>query len=96
MKTAAISDLKARLSEYLDKVKAGEEVVITDRGKPIARLLPLSRTKGVRDSLLGMEKKGLLRLGPGKLPKNFWTMSRAEDPKGSVLRALLEERENGR
>jgi len=33
MKTAAVSELKARLSEYLNQVKAGMEVLITDRGK---------------------------------------------------------------
>jgi hypothetical protein len=31
-----------------------------------------------------------------KLPKNFWRMPRAEDRQGLVLKALLEEREEGR
>jgi hypothetical protein len=39
-----------------------------------------------------MEKQGLIRLGSGKLPRNFWTMPRGEDPRGLVLKALLEER----
>jgi hypothetical protein len=43
-----------------------------------------------------MEKAGLIRLGPGKLPKDFWKMPRSEDPEGLVLKALLEEREGGR
>jgi hypothetical protein len=43
-----------------------------------------------------MEKRGLMRLGSGKLPKDFWTMPKAEDSEGLVLRALLEERERGR
>jgi prevent-host-death family protein len=33
-------DAKNRLSELLDKVEAGEEVVITRRGKPVARHVP--------------------------------------------------------
>jgi len=33
MKSAAISKLKASLSEYLDRVKAGEEVIVTERGR---------------------------------------------------------------
>jgi prevent-host-death family protein len=41
MKTAAVSALKASLSEYLAGVKAGEEIIVTDRGKPIAKLMPL-------------------------------------------------------
>jgi prevent-host-death family protein len=96
MKTAAVSELKARLSEYLNQVKAGMEVLITDRGKPVARLVPVSRNKDLKESLVRMEKQGLIRLGPGKLPKDFWKFSRPEDPKGLVLKALLEEREAGR
>jgi len=96
VKIAAVSKLKAYLSEYLNQVKAGNEVLITDRGKPVARLVPVSRTRAVGESLARMEKQGLIRLGSGKLPKDFWAMPRAEDPKGLVLKALLEERKEGR
>ncbi len=96
MKTAAVSELKARLSEYLNRVKSGEEVLITDRGNPVARLLPVSRARSVRPTMATMEKRGLIRLGSGKLPKDFWTMPKAEDSEGLVLRALLEERKGGR
>ncbi|MGH3144697.1 MAG: type II toxin-antitoxin system prevent-host-death family antitoxin [Rubrobacter sp.] len=34
-------ELKARLSEYLLRVRAGEVVLVTDRGKPVARLVPV-------------------------------------------------------
>jgi prevent-host-death family protein len=40
----AVSELRAHLSEYLDRVRAGDEVVITDRGIPVARLLGLTTT----------------------------------------------------
>ena len=33
--------MKARLSEYLARVKAGEEVLVADRGRPVARLVPV-------------------------------------------------------
>jgi len=96
MKTAAVSELKARLSEYLNQVKAGMEILITDRGKPVARLVPLSRPKDLKESLVRMEKEGLIRIGSGKLPKNFWRMHRPDDSNGMVLKALLDEREAGR
>lgn len=96
MKTAAVSELKARLSEYLNQVKAGMEVLITDRGIPVARLVPLSRSKDLKESLVRMEKEGLIRIGSGKLPKNFWRMHRPDDSNGMVLKALLDEREAGR
>jgi len=96
MKIAAVSKLKASLSEYLNQVKAGHEVLITDRGKPVARLVPILRRKNTRESITRMEKQGLLKLGSGKLPKDFWSMPRPEDPNGLVLKALLEERKGGR
>ena len=49
-----------------------------------------------KESLIKMEKQGLLKLGSGKLPKDFWTLPRPEDTNSLVLTALLEEREKGR
>jgi prevent-host-death family protein len=40
MKEIQASDAKARLAELLDEVERGETIVITRRGKPIARLVP--------------------------------------------------------
>jgi hypothetical protein len=42
-----------------------------------------------------MEKQGLIKLGSGKLPKNFGPCPEGEDPQGLVL-ALLEEKKEGR
>ena len=38
--TIGIRELKARLSETMRRVKAGETIVITERGEPIGRLVP--------------------------------------------------------
>ncbi|MEJ7742578.1 MAG: type II toxin-antitoxin system prevent-host-death family antitoxin [Nocardioidaceae bacterium] len=35
----AISTLRAELSSWIERARAGEEVVVTDRGTPVARLL---------------------------------------------------------
>jgi len=40
MKSAKVSQLKARLSEYLAQVRRGETVIVCDRNTPIARLVP--------------------------------------------------------
>ncbi len=40
MTEVRISELKARLSEYLRKVRRGQVVVVLDRETPIARLVP--------------------------------------------------------
>lgn len=96
MKTAPVSELKSRLSQYLDRVKAGEEVLITDRGTPIARLSPISPSKSRRGAMAGLERSGLINLGSGKISKAYWGIPTPKDPGGSVLKALLEEREKGR
>lgn len=36
-----VRELKQQLSRYLDQVEAGAEVVVTDRGRPKARLVPI-------------------------------------------------------
>lgn len=101
METAGVADLKARLSEYLARVKSGEEVLVTDRGRPVARLVPVG-TETVADDeaeaarLRTMEKEGLLRLGSGRLPEGFFEKERPEDPEGLLVEAVLEERERDR
>lgn len=37
-----IRELRAHLSRYVEQVKAGEEIVVTEHGKPVARLLPMN------------------------------------------------------
>ena len=38
----AITELRAHLSEWLERARGGDEIVITDRGVPVARLLGLT------------------------------------------------------
>lgn len=44
MKTVKIAELKDRLSEHLRAVERGAEVVVTDRNRPIARIVPIADT----------------------------------------------------
>lgn len=96
MKTAAVAKLKATLSQHLAWVKAGEEVIVTERGTPIAKLVPLPRSVLRSPEILALVRAGLARPGSGRLPRGFWRMPRPKDPAGASLRALLEEREHGR
>ncbi|MGB3683875.1 MAG: type II toxin-antitoxin system prevent-host-death family antitoxin, partial [Rubrobacteraceae bacterium] len=64
MKSAGVTDLKAWLSEYLARVKSGEEVLVTDRGRPVARLVPVGVETIADDEaettrLREMEREGL-------------------------------------
>jgi prevent-host-death family protein len=97
MKSAAVSQLKARLSECLAKVKAGEELIVLERGKPIAKLVPITRDRAADSGqLVDLVRAGLIRLGAGALPKDFWKLPRPKDRKGKVLQALLDERAESR
>ncbi|MGH2794931.1 MAG: type II toxin-antitoxin system Phd/YefM family antitoxin [Actinomycetota bacterium] len=42
MKSVKIAELKNHLSEHLRSVEAGDEIVVTDRNRPIARIIPIS------------------------------------------------------
>lgn len=45
MSTVTLADAKAHLSHLIDQVEAGNEVVITRRGKPVARISPVEKPK---------------------------------------------------
>lgn len=97
MTYAAVSQLKASVSEYLSRVKAGEEILITDRGKPIAKIIPLQRSDDMMDTrMLHLERTGLARVGKGQTPEEIWESPVARDSAGQALAALLDERESER
>lgn len=52
-----IREFKAQLSHYLQRVKSGESLVITERGKPIGRIVPTGRD--LHSRLEGMVAAGL-------------------------------------
>lgn len=93
MTTAGVAELKAHLSQYLDRVRAGEEVLVTDRGRPVARLVPAIPT--MDDHLADLERRGLVRRGTGTLPDGFFDEPLPESSR-SLTEALIEERREGR
>lgn len=95
MTTTSISELKARLSAYLDMVRHGDEVLITDRGRVIARLAPVTgelMEDSRRDLLV---RSGRLRPPTASLPKKVWATERPRDPEGRSIAVLLNERGEG-
>lgn len=67
MKTVGSRELKNRLGRYLKLVGKGETLIVTDRGKPVARIVPTDSNEGesrsVDEVLKQMEAEGHLRLG---------------------------------
>jgi prevent-host-death family protein len=51
MQTVSLAEAKAHLSEILNQVEAGEEVVITRHGQPVARLAAVEKPKQAVGSL---------------------------------------------
>lgn len=62
MQTVSIAELKAHLSEYLRRVRAGEEIVVCDRSVPIGKLVPLSLDEELDAEELELVAAGVLRL----------------------------------
>jgi prevent-host-death family protein len=91
-----VAELKARLSAYLDKVKGGEEVLVTEHGRPVARLVPVYSNDERRDARLQrLARAGAVQLARGPVPAD---VRRPPAPVRSVgvLDALLDERDDGR
>ena len=66
MKTVGLRELKNRLSEYVREVRAGEGVLVTDRGEVVAELVPPGRASdghGTPARLVALAKAGQLTLG---------------------------------
>jgi prevent-host-death family protein len=87
--TVGIRELKARLSIYMQQIKAGETLVITERGKPIGRIVPL------RPSVEGRVQE-LARAGvaawSGRRLVPLAPVARAQD-RQTVADLLLEDRQ---
>jgi prevent-host-death family protein len=68
--TVGIRELKARLSSYVRQAKSGASVIITDRGEPVARLVPMGRALEDRmkvlleAGLITWSGKNLARIAP--------------------------------
>jgi len=93
MKSVNIAELKNRLSVYLADVKAGEEILVHDRNQPIARIVPLVRSRDEDDELLVLASQGKLRLGEGLLEESFWEMPVPRVPAAALRHAVEPERD---
>ena len=98
MKSAKIADLKNNLSRYLEHVKAGGSVMVFERDRPVAQIVPLSGSRGRREGvdarLARLERRGIIRRGTGGLP-DWLGQRRPPRLRGSVLKDLLAERGRG-
>jgi prevent-host-death family protein len=97
MKTVGITELKNRLGHYLAGVQHGEEVLIHDRQRPIARLVPLAKPEEFSEEELALAAAGILRLPEhAALPDDFWATPRPKVATRDAAQAVIAERKENR
>jgi len=97
MKTASITEAKNQLSALLERVRAGESVVILDRGVAVAQLSPVADSDDATGRLQRLERAGIVKRGTGSTRlEDLRQPGPALPPGMSAVEALLEERRSGR
>ena len=99
MKTATITQVKNNLSALIDGLKSGSPVLILDRGRPVARLEPVTPGRDSAEDVrvTRLVRDGLARPRRSSPPSVLFSEPPPQAKQGvSVLAALLEERQEGR
>jgi prevent-host-death family protein len=98
MKKVSITEAKNGLSALIDGLRGGSRVLIVDRGRPVARLEPVSG--GGKDEQEGrlsrLVRDGVVRPGRVALPRSLFSEKLLPKADASVVAALIEERREGR
>ncbi len=90
MKTVKISDLKAHLSAHIQHVKDGEEILVCERNRPVARIVPC-RLTGHSEQEQRLVARGVLTPPLKKRPASFsWPV-----PPGNVPDDVMEQLRQG-
>ena len=89
----SIRDMKNRLSKYLKLVRTGKEVVITDRGKPVAQLTLVKPTAESEEEVIArINALPWVRPGNGKRVKGAKRPIRLKPGDKTAAEMVLEDR----
>ncbi|MBF0610461.1 MAG: type II toxin-antitoxin system prevent-host-death family antitoxin [Magnetococcales bacterium] len=61
----SLRDANQHLARYIKRVESGEEIIITRRGQPVARLTPLPRERVLTDEQQAARERTLARMQKG-------------------------------
>jgi len=92
MSTVGIRELKNGLTQYLRRTKQGEEVIITERGKPIALIQPIRSVEhpvSLEARLAKLAAQGFVTL-PTQKPLKRVRLAKVSGP--PVSKTILEDR----
>ena len=81
----SIYQAKAKLSEIIRKVKQHRTIVISDRGRDVARVVPMASATSLAKRLEGLAEVGLLVAGPDPDPSKIVPITRR---RGALARFL--------
>jgi prevent-host-death family protein len=99
VKKASITEAKNNLSALIDGLRGGSAILIVDRGRPVARLEPV--TTGLEAEhdgrLLRLVRDGIVRPRRAAPPPTLFSQQPPRAKTGaSAVKALLDERREGR
>lgn len=90
MDRIGVRELRQNASKYLERVKAGESLEITQHGQPVAQMIPMQRLSPferlVAEGKVQRATRDLLELGPPLPPEP------GQRPTSEILDELREER----
>lgn len=81
-----VRDLKNNLSRYIDQVRHGQNVIVTDRGHPVARLSAVDEATA---KLAGLVAAGLVRAPTSSVRSR---PARRVSAKGSISDLVADQR----
>lgn len=92
MRSTNIADLRNRLTQYLQEVRAGGEIVVRDRQRPIAKIVPFTVDKESAEDA-ALVAGGLMRKGSGRIPPSFWKSRRSRVTLQKAVAAVSTDRD---
>lgn len=93
METVNIAELKSNLSAYLEQVRNGAELIVRDRNRPIARLMPLAAGEDLDAEEEGLVAAGLMRLPLQEKSNDFLKLPAPEVSLDHIRAAIRSERD---
>jgi len=92
MRSTNIADLRNRLTQYLQEVRAGAEIIVRDRQRPIAKIVPFTVDGDDADDA-ALVAAGLMRKGSGTIPPSVWKARRAQVSSKAAVAAVTADRD---
>lgn len=95
MQQVGTAVLKNNLSAYLRKVKKGARLIVTDHGRPVAKIIPIGdqKTSTQEEILASLASEGFLELPPSN--KRVKVHQKIDLGGDLASQYIIEEREKG-